>query len=301
MKQLDHCPVCSGGQIRRDYEGQTTRPGDSRVWRVDRCDGCGHGFMNPQPSWDELAPYYPATYQPYETSHAQEAADELVIAEARRTGEFRHVPIKPGDRVLDVGCGGGYFVRVANKLGAVARGVEPSQVGAERARAEGLDVFHGTLEDFAGRSPGDRFDIITANHVVEHVPEPVVTLSAMKGLLAPGGFIWISVPNAACTFCRTLKARWHSTDLPLHLMQFSPESLAEAGRRAGLKVASLTTYCLPRSTASSIRQVLRHRYRVPLRLTERIGLIDRWIGPRVGRKLDAERRGEAILIRLEHP
>lgn len=45
----------------------------------------------------------------------------------------------------------------------------------------------------------------------------------MKALLAPGGFIWIAVPNASYPPSKSLKGRWHSADPPYHLMQFSNE------------------------------------------------------------------------------
>ena len=47
-----------------------------------------------------------------------------------------------------MGCGGGYFLRIAARLGAEVQGVEPSDIAASRARAEGIAVFTGTLEDY---------------------------------------------------------------------------------------------------------------------------------------------------------
>ncbi len=109
---------------------------------------------------------------------------------------------------------------------------------AEQARSgdgqeQGLRVFQGSLDEYIAQARNrPQFDIITANHVVEHLAEPVESLRMMKGLLAPGGFIWISVPNGAYPLCRALKGRWHSSDLPYHLMQFSPASMTKAGHQA---------------------------------------------------------------------
>ena len=122
------------------------------MWNVDRCNTCSHGFMNPQPSWEELTPYYSADYDPYDPSHGASNADDKVVEQARQSGEFRHVKIVPGSRILDVGCGGGYFLRIAALLGANVEGVEPSAIAAERARASGLTVFTGGVEDYAAKS-----------------------------------------------------------------------------------------------------------------------------------------------------
>jgi hypothetical protein len=116
----------------------------------------------------------------------------------------------------------------------------------------------------------------------------------MKGLLAPGGFIWIAVPNAAYPLCRALKGRWYSSDLPYHLMQFSPASMTAAGQRAGLKVRRQTTESLPRLVAGSLRQYLRIKFLVPQRLTERLAPMNamaRWYA----RRNDAHLNGEAII------
>jgi SAM-dependent methyltransferase len=251
--------------------------------------------MNPQPTWEELRDYYTASYDPYNPSSGAEAPDDEVVEKARRDGEFRHVRISPGTRLLDVGCGAGFFLRIAARLGALVQGVEPSDFGASRALDLGIPVFTGTVEDYA-RSSGDRqFDLITANHVLEHTPEPVRTLGVMRGLLAPGGVVWIAVPNADCTFRRKLGSRWHSVDVPFHLMQFTTDSLMKAGELAGLKVRSVRTSSLPGGTATSLRQLLRRRYLIPERLTLRIGLIDTVVAPWLARKHDQESRGEAVI------
>ena len=161
-------------------------------------------------------------------------------------------------------------------------------------------MFTGTLEDYAA-SAQDRFDIITANHVLEHVPNPVATLSVMKGLLAENGMIWIAVPNADCYFSRVLKGYWYGTDLPYHLMQFDTESLTLAGKRAGLEVRSLATYSLPVAVAASSRQLLRMRYLIPMRLLLRIKSFELDVAPRVANRLDSNGRGEAILIEFRKP
>jgi 2-polyprenyl-3-methyl-5-hydroxy-6-metoxy-1,4-benzoquinol methylase len=258
---------------------------------------CEHGFLNPQPSWEELAPYYGAGYHAYDPTHgAADQDDDQLVNDARKRGEFRRIPIRPGSRVLDVGCGGGMFLRIRKRLGDEVQGVEPSPIGAERARAAGLPVFLGTVEQFAAQHPDRKYDIITANHVLEHVPQPVATLEVLRQLLVPGGYLWIAVPNAACVFCQSLRDVWHSTDLPFHLMQFTPRSLQVAGERAGLVVRSLSTDSMPSAVGASIRQWLRRRYKVPQRLTLRIGLIDTIVAPRVGRRLDASSQGEAIMV-----
>jgi 2-polyprenyl-3-methyl-5-hydroxy-6-metoxy-1,4-benzoquinol methylase len=116
--------------------------------------------------------------------------------------------------VLDAGCGAGSFLRIAQKLGIDCQGVEPSEYAADVARSQNLKVFTGAIEEFAEQTD-DKFDVITSHHVVEHVPNPISTLFAMRKLLAPGGYIWIAVPNAAYPPGRAIKGMWHGADLPV--------------------------------------------------------------------------------------
>jgi len=178
-------------------------------------------------------------------------------------------------------------------------GIEPGETGAARAKASGLDVFNGTLEQFVETSGrGERFDVITCCHVLEHVPGPVQTLTAMKTLLRPSGFAWIAVPNAECAFARILGWRWHSTDLPYHLMQFTPRSLMRAAELAGFAVSGWSTDSPASGVASSIRATLRHCFLVPSRLSERL-LPERAV-ELLARALDRRQAGEAILVELRH-
>jgi SAM-dependent methyltransferase len=251
--------------------------------------------MNPQPSWEELQFYYDNSYDAYDPMSGSQATDEREVAEAQRTGVFRHIPVPAGKRILDVGCGGGWFLRISKKLGATEQGVEPNAYAAAQAQSQGLRVFHGTLESYFEKIPlGTQFDIITANHVIEHVPEPVETLRTMKQLLAPGGFVWIGVPNASYPICRALKGWWSSTDLPYHLMHFTPASMVEAGRRAGLRVRRQTTESIPRFVVSSVRLYLRYKWKLPRRLTSKVGFVDT-VASWYARRVDAKNAGEAIL------
>ncbi len=221
--------------------------------------------------------------------------DSTALDRATTEGRLRHISVPTGTRLLDVGCGGGYFLRLAKSLGAIVEGVEPSSHGATQTRRAGIEVFNGTLEQYLAASASKQFDVVTANHVIEHVPNPVETLATMKRILAPGGYVWIAVPNAQYPIARKLRGYWHSTDLPYHLMQFSPKSIALAGEAAGLKVRSQKTESIPRLVAASLRLYLRYRWWIPRRVSALVGVIDRSWAPAFAKRIDSERNGEAIL------
>jgi SAM-dependent methyltransferase len=261
---------------------------------VDECRDCGLGFLNPRPSWNELQEYYDEDYAAYEPSHGAAGDDDAVIAQALQTGSFRHLPIPEGKKVLDVGTGGGFFLRICSKLGARTWGVEPSPIAAEVARSAGLTIFNGTLDEY---ETAERFDIITASQVLEHVSDPVATLAQMRELLAPGGLIWIAVPNAACRWAAMLGWKWDGADLPYHLLQFTPESLRAAGQRAGLRTRRIFTESRPGIVRYSMQKYLRETFFIPKRLS-RTFLSNGW-AIRTAQKLDARKEGDNLIIELE--
>lgn len=296
MKRMGSCPICESLEVALDYEGSTARrQEDSARWSVSRCGDCGHRFVNPQPGWEDLTGYYDAGYEPYEAEHGVADFDEL-LASAQRTGALRHVQIPAGIRLLDVGCGGGVFLRLARELGAICTGVEPSEHGAATSRSTHLDIFHGNLTDFVKARPDSRFDLITANHVVEHHPDPVALLVEMKTLLAPGGVAWIAVPNGDCRSARTLKWRWHSTDLPYHLHHFSRVSLRRAVERGGFGLQQLRTESMPAAVRASMLSELRHVWKLPIRLTEHLPLLS--VAARRATRMDESVEGEAFLATM---
>lgn len=294
LSELKHCPICGSASFAPDFVAYCTRRNDGRTWPISRCSECTVGFINPQPDWSELSAYYDATYDPYVTDHGVGSPDIEAIKAAG--GEFRHIIIRPGLRLLDIGCGGGAFLAVARALGAVVYGVEPSAHGAKMARSQALDVFHGQLHEFLESDERTRrFDAITMNHVIEHHPAPVEALKQAKSLLAPGGFIWFSAPNIQSTTARVLKHRWHSTDAPYHLMHFTPAAARIAVERAGLAPRRLYTYSLPSAAFASYADIWRYRYLAPRSLTLKLPMLRRLAGRRAA-QMDAAGSGEAVIV-----
>ncbi len=109
--------------------------------------------------------------------------------------EFRAVleRIRPGMRVLDVGCGLGTFVQAASQLGAVATGLEQNLTAASSARAQGIDVRAETIQDFSVGRAGT-FDVVTMFQVIEHVQPILPFAKAAYACLKPGGFLFVCAP-----------------------------------------------------------------------------------------------------------
>jgi 2-polyprenyl-6-hydroxyphenyl methylase/3-demethylubiquinone-9 3-methyltransferase len=102
-----------------------------------------------------------------------------------------------GKTALDVGCGAGLIAEPLARLGAAVTGIDASlpviDVARAHAAAQGLAIDYrvGEVTELKGS-----FDLITAMEVVEHVADPAAFLKALSRLLAPGGLLVLSTPNA---------------------------------------------------------------------------------------------------------
>jgi 2-polyprenyl-6-hydroxyphenyl methylase/3-demethylubiquinone-9 3-methyltransferase len=117
--------------------------------------------------------------------------------------EFGRDPKSPrpfaGLRLLDVGCGGGLLAEPMTRLGADVVGVDAAPrnipVAALHAAQSELviDYRHGAAEDLA--AAGERFDVVLAMEIIEHVSDPPAFLAACRHLLKPGGLLICSTIN----------------------------------------------------------------------------------------------------------
>ena len=101
---------------------------------------------------------------------------------------------RPSGTFLDVGCAHGFFLKEANKRGYLTMGIEPSASMAHFGRTDlGLEILDGKLSDV---DLGSRvWDVITVTDALEYFPNPVETLQTLRDHLAPGGVLFVKVPN----------------------------------------------------------------------------------------------------------
>lgn len=145
-------------------------------------------------------------------------------------------------RLLDVGCSSGAFLLTARRLGYQVEGVEPSADAAQTARAAGLTVFTGYLQQ--AQFPDATFDAITLIEIVEHLRDPLTLLQECARILKPGGVLLITTPNAHSWTARAMGARWAGfslNDMGGHISFFNPQSMRVLAARSSLTVHRLET------------------------------------------------------------
>ncbi len=96
-------------------------------------------------------------------------------------------------KVLELGYGEGIVTEFLQKQNCIITTVEGSKKLAKKARKKGLNIVESLFEDYI---PSEPYDIILANHVLEHVESPVQILKMIRGWLKPQGMIFSIVPNS---------------------------------------------------------------------------------------------------------
>jgi len=99
-----------------------------------------------------------------------------------------------GLEVLDVAAGDGSFLRRIKDAGANVVGFEPSNTETEEAEIKGVKLINEMFEP-EGLEPEQKFDMVIAGNIFEHVPNPFDFMGKIKSVLKQDGFIFFQVPN----------------------------------------------------------------------------------------------------------
>lgn len=206
------------------------RPGkvrDNSSLEIRECSSCGLVFLSSFGHIDgqfyQSAKMHEAPQDPAAWCRATRADD------ARR---FRFLAAAMENReVLDFGCGNGGFLRKARKLAARADGLEIERGLEKHHKALGINVTT-SLSLLTGK-----YDLITAFHVVEHLPDPAAELKKLAGLLKPGGQLVVEVPSSSDAMLTLYRSKSFSefTYWSCHLYLFNAATLALLAAKAGLK------------------------------------------------------------------
>lgn len=279
LESVSHCPVCGDTNreiLHSDLIDNVFRvaPGKWALWKCAKCSGT---YLDPRPNQATIhlayANYYThqevlgkddygslsqlrklrrrlvngytnwryGTHAVPSTAYGVVAAFAMPMLKKVIDHQYRHLPRLPkgGGRLLDVGCGNGSFLELARTCGWDVVGLDPDSMAAANAAKQGLTVHEGGIEYFAGKTA--LFDVITMNHVIEHVHDPVKVLEACQALLKPGGQLWLDTPNIDSFGHAWFQKSWRGLETPRHLVLFNRSSLGQALLKAGFSVPKYRT------------------------------------------------------------
>jgi len=214
------CAICGGTDTRPVY----VKSG----YVIGRCTQCGLIYANPRAPrekilarysheyfWNEYLPSVGATHGEYDLAHFDVRYGALLQMLAGRMS---------GRRLLEVGCGAGFFLKAAERAGWEVTGIELSEDASRFATERlGLNIRREPAEE-ALVAPGT-IDAAAMFEVIEHLFDPRAVLSAIAHALVPGGTLVISTPNFDSASRHLLGVDWAVLSPLEHVYYFREESL----------------------------------------------------------------------------
>lgn len=236
-ERLDHCPLCNSGHFTNKLICEDYTVSHEQFVLVT-CDSCNFTFTNPRPIEENISSYY----QSDEYISHQDKSNNLINIAYK---QVRNITLKqkekllkryqqPG-KLLDIGCGTGYFLEYCQKKNWFTTGIEPN----EHARQQAIDKNINTLSSLDQLDKEEKFDVITLWHVLEHVYDLNEYIKKIKSHLKSQGTLFIAVPNLESYDAQYYKQYWAAYDVPRHLYHFSKNTMKKLLGNHGLKTKEI--------------------------------------------------------------
>ncbi len=249
---------CDDGEpqaLGEDFEYRTSND----TFLAVRCPTCGLVYLNPRPSVDEIDRIYPANYHAFDFSPEHFG----FVYRVRRWLEARRLLRYAGGlggsaRILDVGCGDGFHLRLLRDYGSSTwqlEGVDLDPRAVQAARDAGLTVHSGDLEEL--NLDEASYDLVLMVMTIEHLAAPAGVLREVARLLKPGGKVVVVTDDASSLSCRLFRGRyWGGYHFPRHWNLFDRRSLARLACLVGLEPEDIDPMMSPVNWTYSLHNLL---------------------------------------------
>lgn len=168
-----------------------------------------------------------------------------------QTYDFLARRIHGKGKLLDIGCGNGRLLHLAQQDGWAVKGLELSPALAETAAKRlNVEVIAGDFLEFDPPVKGS-FEVVVMRHVLEHLPEPLKAMAKVNSLLKTGGFALLEFPNIEAwdlkfkRFLRRIglrRKKYRPAYVPGHCCEYNRRSFTYLASRTGFKIIIWQTY-----------------------------------------------------------
>ncbi|MGI6073613.1 MAG: class I SAM-dependent methyltransferase [Fermentimonas sp.] len=239
---LVKCPVCDSTQVKKVLD-VTDYFATQETFPLFDCDNCGFLFTNQFPSEEEIQPYYDSPQYISHSDTKKGLTNQLyhLIRKRMLTKKVNLIskysaPNKQNTsaRLLDIGCGTGYFLDKARTKGYEVSGIEKD--GHSRDFAKDKFKLNINDEDALWNIETNSFDIVTLWHVLEHMQNLNKVVSKLNQILKPDGTLVLALPNHNSYDAQVYKKHWAAYDVPRHLWHFTPDTVEKLLKKHSFKI-----------------------------------------------------------------
>lgn len=201
--------------------------------KIVECKKCGLVFTNPQPK----VAYLKSSYEDIvDYEYAEESASRSINAHLCLSTIKRYIN---SGKLLDIGCSTGFFLNSA-RIDFDVEGIELSKWAIDFAKRRfKLIIKHGDI--LSVKYPDKTFDVVTLIDVLEHLTNPIETISEIHRILKDKGLLYIVTPNINSFSSKLLRKRWWGLR-PAHLFYFSSKTLNLVLKKGGFKILNNNSY-----------------------------------------------------------
>ncbi|MDR3571716.1 MAG: class I SAM-dependent methyltransferase [Candidatus Pacebacteria bacterium] len=227
------CPVCSG-----EINCWRVKNVGTKLFKIDQCRSCRFTFVNPRPSWQFILTYYNGSGHgcgtnnkapTLESVRSQELREPNSVIDANRIVKTCNALLRDAAvprKLLDVGCGYGFFSNQALCDGFRVTALEMAQIERQIAiEMTKLDIIASSFEEF--NSTAGSFDVILMSQILEHALDVNVWIEKASQLVRTDGLVVIAVPNFGSIFRMIMQENEPFIIPPAHLNFFQYKSLSK--------------------------------------------------------------------------
>lgn len=230
------CPVCSSTN--------TSPYMEKDFFKFNRCDACSMVYLNPRLNVPATYAFYNGEWtsiyneQKFQGSSRALQLDNQINKQNIELINSHLTPKETPAELLEIGFGGGYFLRTAQSAGYDVRGIDVDTSNVARMkpgfgdRVQNIDLYDAKFSD-------GQFDVVYMRDVFEHVPNPAPMLKEINRISKDGGLLYIEVPNIEGLIYSVVGERHVVIFGFAHLNYWAPRSLLTIVERAGYEVVDM--------------------------------------------------------------
>ncbi|MCI9337708.1 MAG: class I SAM-dependent methyltransferase [Lachnospiraceae bacterium] len=212
--------------------------------KIVQCVNCGLQQLFPLPTLKEDAIYYDINPHDRETTPEFSVEDIYSKFEFQNQSRIRYLEnfgIEKHWKILDYGCGYGFFIEMMEREGYCLDGIEISKdklvvckarLGETAKRIKAINLLNEELPEYME----NRYDLITMFHLLEHITQPIELLKKVKKMLNEKGHLVIEVPNVANKMMEASEAYNDFFYIRDHVAYYTPDILKKLLLELGFRI-----------------------------------------------------------------